>query len=180
MFQKSHYKVTVFIMVLAALLLGVSLAAYAKQVEPTCEEGYVRCEGGPPIVGRLTLDLVKPAECDIVCTLTYKISFSGCCADCFNACKNSCNMRSGPETKTVDIVDNNGDGVVNLEDMMKSAYFKDIVLEGYGPSQCRSKTGGEHLKITNVVGMQAMNIDKDAEKELLVDVVMVYYLCCPQ
>ncbi len=179
MFQKSHYKVTVFIMVLAALLLGVSLAAYAKQVEPTCEEGYVRCEGGPPIVGRLTLDYIG-VQCDLVCTMAYTISFSGCCANCFDACKNSCNMKFGPETKSLDIGDNNGDGVINLEDMMKSAYFKDIVLEGYGPSQCRSRTGGEDIKITNVVGMQATNIDKDAEKELLVDVVMVYFLCCPQ
>ena len=144
MLKGLSYKVLLLTLLLSiSLIVGITSNGYARP-EPPQEGEYL---AGPPIVGRLTLKLVSCIPSD--CTgdsgiLKVSAKFSGCCADCFTACKNSCNVKfeiTDPlNLLEIPVSDNYGDGKLNLLDVPAS-FFEWFRLTGWGPKGCHSKNG---------------------------------------
>ena len=179
MLRKLSFKVLVITVLLSiSLILGTTSNVFAGKIEPPGPGEYL---AGPPIVGKLTLDLVScdPSGCSVTPggsgILYVNVKFSGCCADCFETCRPSCNVKSEITNLNIEVIDINGDGILNLDDVIEK-HFADYRLVGWGPRQCRSQSGKEDLIIQNVFNLTTQNIDKDVEKELTVDVVILYLM----
>ncbi len=118
---------------------------------------------GPPVIGTLVYD--QYGDCDDWPYCNYNWSFTGCCGDCFGACKASCNVKAASP-------------LPQDFDLSSPANLINQTAPGWGPKNCNPKVNGVELNsliLDTVLKFEWKNVDRDTEDELVVDLVAYYY-----
>jgi len=161
----------VTILLFVCLILGTSTNVFARG-----EGGGGLTLSGPPLVGTLTLDMVSSVcedtdafgNCTLY-TVSVSANFSGCCADCFEACKNSCNIRAKGVPLTLHL--SSPDLSTLTKDIMEGT-----IMKNQAPKGCYSQTGGETIILQDVITFRLTDIDNDGQMELVAKVIFLYLI----
>jgi hypothetical protein len=159
-------KILLVSILLIPLMLMTNQIAYSGVEPPDCgANGWTLI--GPPVVGTWVVDFVGYLNG----SPSLLFEFKGCCADCFENCKASCNVR----IKWTDNI---------LGIMPEEIRFEDVNnynIAGRGPKNCNPIVNGTELKdlvVTTFLKFDNQSdIDGDGVIELVTEVVMYYWVC---